>query len=200
MPAPPCVRARAFPTFRVSQAVFQDGSVGVLQHQHVNKLESHIMMKKLLSACLLSSALLVGCGGENNEADVEGCEHLQEGPSAAVTASASATGALPSVGNDHKRYDITLPAGSGGNVGSVSFAAAEATDYVFFLGSNVTLKVTNASGQTVSFEESATSSAQCTNIKGRYVAPLQVGTYTLTFGPTSESSVSLVIEETAHEH
>ena len=32
------------------------------------------------------------------------------------------------------------------------------------------------------------------------MAPLQVGTYTLTFGPTPESSVSLVIEETAHEH
>ncbi|WP_375766022.1 hypothetical protein NR798_30535 [Archangium gephyra] len=156
------------------------------------------MMKKLLSVCLLSSALLAGCGGEKNEADVEGCEHLQEGPGAAVSASASATGTLPAVSNDHKRYDISLPAGNGGNVGSVSFAAAEASDYVFFLGSNVTLKVTNSSGETVSFEESATSSTECTNVKGRYVAPLQVGSYTLTFGPTSESSVSLVIEETAH--
>lgn len=156
------------------------------------------MMKKLLSACLLSSALLAGCGGEKNEADVEACEHLQEGPAASVTATASASGA-PAVSNDHKRYDITLPAGSGGNVGSVSFAAAEATDYVFFTGSTVTLKVTSASGQEVTFEESATSSTECTNVKGRYVAPLQVGTYTLTFGPTSDSSVSLVIEETNHE-
>lgn len=155
------------------------------------------MMRKLLSACLLSSALLAGCG-EKNEADVEACEHLQEGPAAAVTATASASGA-PAVSNDHKRYDITLPAGSGGNVGSVSFAAAEATDYVFFTGSNVTLKVTSASGQEVTFEESATSSVECTNVKGRYVAPLQVGTYTLTFGPTSDSTVSLVIEETNHE-
>lgn len=157
------------------------------------------MMKKLLSACLLSSALLAGCGGEKNEADVEGCEHLQEGPSAAVTATTAASGA-PAVSNDHKRYDISLPAGSGGNVGSVSFAAAEASDYVFFLGSNVTLKVTSASGETVTFEESATSSTECTQVKGRYVAPLQVGTYTLTLGPTSESSVSLVIEETDHAH
>jgi hypothetical protein len=156
------------------------------------------MMKKLLSACLLSSALLAGCGGEKNETDVEGCEHLQEGPSAAVNASASATGTLPAVSNDHKRYDITLPAGSGGNVGSVSFAAADATDYVFFLGSGVTLKVTNASGEAVTFEESAAKSDECTQVKGRYVAPLQVGSYTLTFGPTSDSSVSLVIEETAH--
>ncbi|HEX5749290.1 MAG TPA: hypothetical protein VFZ09_23880 [Archangium sp.] len=157
------------------------------------------MMKKLLSACLLSSALLAGCV-EANEADVEGCEHLQEGPGAAVSASASATGTLPAVSNDHKRYDISLPAGSGGNVGSVSFAAAEATDYVFFLSTNVALKVTSASGETVSFEESATKSDVCPEVKGRFVAPLQVGTYTLTFGPTADSSVSLVIEETAHAH
>ncbi len=157
------------------------------------------MMKKLLSACLLSSALLAGCGGETNEADVEGCEHLQEGPSAPVTATAS-TSSAPSVSNDHKRYDITLPAGSAGNGGSVSFASGKATDYVFFLNKGVTLKVTNASGQEVAFEESATASAQCTDIKGRHVAPLQVGTYTLTFGPTTETSVSLVIEETDHAH
>lgn len=157
------------------------------------------MMKKLLSACLLSSALLAGCGGEKNEADVEGCEHLQEGPSAAVTATAAASSA-PAVSNDHKRYDITLPSGTGGNTGSVSFAAAEASDYVFFLGADVPLKITNASGAAVAFEESATTSNQCTQIKGRHVAPLQVGTYTLTFGPTTQSSVSLVIEETAHEH
>lgn len=158
------------------------------------------MMKKLLSACLLSSALLAGCGGEKDEADVEGCEHLQEGPSAAVNASASATGTLPAVSNDHKRYDITLPAGTGGNGGSVSFAAAEATDYVFFLGSAVDLKITNASGAQVSFEESVAKSDVCAEIKGRHVAPLQVGTYTLTFGPTSQGSVSLVIEEAAHDH
>jgi hypothetical protein len=156
------------------------------------------MTKKLLSACLLSSALLVACA-DSNEADVEGCEHLKEGPSAPVTASASTSGA-PAVSNDHKRYDITLPAGSGGNVGSVSFASAEAIDYVFFLGADVPVKVTTSSGQEVTFEESATSSEQCGEIKGRHVAPLQVGTYMLTFGPTSQGSVSLVIEETEHDH
>jgi len=154
------------------------------------------MMKKLLSVSLLSSALLVGCGNAN-EADVEGCEHLKEGPAASVSASASTSGA-PAVSNDHKRYDITLPAGSGGNIGSVSFAAAEATDYVLFLGADVPVKVTSSSGQEVAFEMSAKTSAECAEVKGRHVVPLQVGTYTLTFGPTTQSSVSLVIEETAH--
>lgn len=155
------------------------------------------MTKKLLSTCLLSSALLIACNN-TNEADVEGCEHLQEGPSSVVTATAATSGA-PSVSNDHKRYDITLPAGTGGNVGSVSFASGEATDYVLFLGADVPVKVTNSSGQEVAFEETAKTSEECTEVKGRHVVPLGVGTYTLTFGPTTQGSVSLVIEETAHE-
>ena len=156
------------------------------------------MMKPWLSACLLSSAVLVGCGGSTEDVDAEGCEHLQKGPGVALTATASNSGA-PAVNNDHKRYDIALPAGTGGNAGSVSFAASEATDYTFFLNADVALKITSGT-QTVAFETSAKSSTSCTDIKGRYVAPLQVGTYTLTFGPSSPSSVSLVIEESAHDH
>ncbi len=154
------------------------------------------MLKKLLSVCLVSSAVLAGCGA-TEEGDVEGCEHLQKGPGSAVTA--TTTGTAPAVSNDHKRYDITLPAGSGGNTGSVSFASGEAVDYVFFLGTDVPLKITQGT-QEVSFESSAKSSATCTEVKGRYVAPLGVGTYTLTFGPTSATSVSLVIEESGHDH
>jgi hypothetical protein len=153
------------------------------------------MMKKLLSACLLSSALLAGCAG-SNETDAEGCEHLQQGPGVSLTASASASGA-PAVSNDHKRYDLTLPSGSG----SVSFAAGEATDFVFFLSADVPLKVSSSAGAQVDFESSAKSSEQCSDIKGRHVAPLQVGTYTLTFGPSSLDKVSLVIEEAGgHGH
>ncbi len=156
------------------------------------------MSKKLLSTCLLSSALLIACG-DTNEADVEGCEHLKEGPNATVTATASTSGA-PKVSNDHKRYDITLPAGTGGtgNVGSVVFEVSEPSDYVLFLGADVPVAVSSG-GQSVAFEESAKSSEQCTEVKGRYVVPLQVGQNFLTFGPTSQGSVSLVIEETSHD-
>ena len=156
------------------------------------------MSKKILSACLLSSALFIGCTNAN-EADVEACEHLKEGPNSAVTATAATSGA-PAVSNDHKRYDITLPASTGGNyVGSVSFAVSEASDYVLFLGSGVPVKVTSSAGQEVAFEETATSSTECTEVKSRNVVPLQVGSYTLTFGPTTQTTVSLVIEETSHE-
>jgi len=157
-------------------------------------------MKKLLAACLLSTSLLVGCSGEEEEsADTEGCAHLQNGPAATVTATATASGA-PAVSNDHKRYDITLVDVSGQKGGSVTFAASEATDYVFFLNADVAFSVANSSGQPVAIEESATSSSECGDIKGRHVVPLSVGTYTLTFGPTSATSVSVVIEEAAHEH
>ncbi|RKH41600.1 hypothetical protein [Corallococcus sicarius] len=161
------------------------------------------MKKNLLSALFLSTALLVvGCGDDADEAtsgDEEGCEHLQEGP--AVNVTAVATGAGPAVSNDHKRYDIALVDVAGGKGGAVTFAVAEATDYILFTGASVPVKVTNGSGATVEFEESTTSSELCTDIKGRHVVPLTVGTHTLTFGPSTLSSVSLVIEEGGeHDH
>ncbi len=163
------------------------------------------MKKKLLAALLMSTALLAaGCGGDDEEEenpDVEGCEHLKEGPSTAVTA--TLTGTPPAVDDDHRRYDITLVSGTGGNTGSVSFAAAEATDYIIYTSADVGLLVKNASGATVEVEESAKSSSECTEIKGRHVVPMTVGTYTLTFGPSTASSVSIVIEhahEEGHEH
>jgi hypothetical protein len=156
-------------------------------------------MKKSLFACLLSSALVVGCGN-TDKADTEGCEHLKEGPGVSVTATATASGA-PSVSNDHKRYDITLPAGTGGNTGSVSFAVGETAHYVFFLGSDVNLAIASTSGSSsVSFESSTKSSEACTEIKGRHVAELLVGTYTLTFSSPTQTRVSLVIEEEGGEH
>lgn len=157
------------------------------------------MNKKLLAALLMSTALLTtACGEDEKEnVDVEGCEHLQEGPATAVTA--TTTGTPPAVGSDHRRYDITLVDGTGGKTGSVSFAAAEATDYVIFTGADVAVTVRDSSGAQVAIEESTKSSAECTDIKGRHVVPMTVGTHTLTFGPTTAASVSIVIEEASHE-
>lgn len=159
------------------------------------------MKMKLFSAVLLSSALFLACGDEEETADSEACEHLKEGPTSAVTASASGTGA-PAVSNDHRRYDIALADVTGGKGGSVSFAAAEGTDYILFTSADVPVTVKNSSGATVSPEESVKSSATCAEVKGRHTFPMSVGTYTLTFGPTTAASVSLVIEEagTDHEH
>jgi len=157
-------------------------------------------MKKLLATCLLSTALLVGCSGDEEEsADVEGCEHLQNGPSTPVTATPTLAG-IPAVSNDHRRYDVTLVDVGSQKGGSVTFAASEATDYVFFLSEDMQLLVEDSSGEYVDPEEFATGSSECSEVERRYVFPLSVGTYRLSFGPSSAASVSIVIEEAAHEH
>ncbi|MBJ6764222.1 hypothetical protein JGU66_25890 [Myxococcaceae bacterium JPH2] len=159
-------------------------------------------MKKSLPAVLLFTSLLAACGDDpatSSSVDEEGCEHLQKGPGVSITAVRE--GAGPAVSNDHKRYDIALQDATGGKGGAVSFAVTAAEDYVFFTSADVPVTVTTSAGQVVEVEEHATSSASCTDIRGRHVVPLGVGTHTLTFGPTPVNQVSLVIEESGeHGH
>ncbi len=162
------------------------------------------MKKKLLAAFLLSTALVsAGCGDDHSHdepgVDAEACEHLQEGPATSVTATLGAD-APPAIRADHRRYDITLADGPDGKQGAVSFAAGEAADYVIYTNAAVSLSITTASGEPVEIEESASSSEGCADIKGRHVVPLAVGTYILNFGPSSAGTVSVLIEEAAHDH
>jgi hypothetical protein len=155
------------------------------------------MKLKDFSAVLLSTALLAACGG-GEAADVEACEHLKEGPASSVTASATTNGA-PAVSNDHRRYDVALVDITGGKGGTVTFAAAEAVDYILFTSADVPVAIKDANGMTVAAEASAKNSSECTEVKGRHTVPMKVGTHTLTFGPTTETSISVVIEEAAHD-
>lgn len=147
---------------------------------------------------ILLALLASACGDDHSDelgVDQEGCEHLAEGPATPVTASAIADSSAPAVADDHMRYDITLVDDGGGqNVGSVSFAAAEAGDYVLFLGQDVPVAVADSTNQPIDIEASASSSEACPEIRGRHVVELGVGTHFFTFGPTSESAVQLVIE------
>lgn len=138
-------------------------------------------------------------GGRNGRrGDTSACEHLQEGPASAITASATATGA-PAVSNDHRRYDISLIDVTGGKGGSVSFAVAEANDYALFLNGEVSVNLRDANGQRVEVTASGTGSSECSDIQRRHLFPLEVGTYSITFGPTTAGSVSLVIVESDDE-
>ncbi|WP_224245174.1 hypothetical protein [Hyalangium gracile] len=157
------------------------------------------MKMKLLSAVLLSAALVAGCGDDEESVDADACEHLQEGPSSSLTASTDNTGA-PAVSNDHRRYDIALIDAVSGKGGIVSFAVSEAADYTVYLNGAVPVTVKTANGQTIEPEVSGTGSSECDEIKRRHTFALQVGTHTLSFGPTTETSVGLVIVEANHEH
>ncbi|HLL04561.1 MAG TPA: hypothetical protein VK539_28515 [Myxococcaceae bacterium] len=150
------------------------------------------MKLKRFSAVLLSAALLASCGGEN--VDTRPCEYLQEGPASSVTASVSATGA-PAVSADQRRYDISLIDVTGGKGGSVSFSVTEAGDYTLYLNGEVPVNVTNPSGQRIEVTVSGTGSSECTEIKRRHTFPLAAGMHSIAFGPTTASSVSLVIDQ-----
>lgn len=154
------------------------------------------MIRNLFLCSMLS---LAACGPAEESADVEGCEHLEEGPATAVTATATSQDA-PAVSDDHRRYDISLVDVAGGKGGNVKFASAEQGDFILFLGANVPVKVLDSNGGEVAIEESATSSATCDAIKGRHVVELGVGTYTFEFGPTPATLVQLVLEHGEHAH
>ena len=157
-------------------------------------------MNRFAIALSLTSLAMAACGGDDHDdadaADVEACEHLAEGPYEDVFAAADAD-APPAVSNDHTAYAILLPDGA---PGYVSFAAAEATDYIFFFNQDVDLALTTADGDPLPIEASTTSSAACTTIKGRHVVELPVGTAVLELGPVT-GELNLVIEEAAgHAH
>ena len=141
---------------------------------------------------------LTACGGSVTEtADIEGCEHLKEGPAAPVTATSAATGA-PEVSNDHKRYDVTLPSGA---AGYVSFAPSMAHGYVFFLSQAVPFAVKDAAGADVTVSSSSLTGAKCPEVKGRHLVSLGVGTYRLVLGPAAGiGTVGMVVEEESHAH
>jgi hypothetical protein len=106
----------------------------------------------------------------------------------------------PAVAANHTRYDVTLVDVSGGKGGVVTFASSKATDFAFFMNADVPLKLVDASGTEARAESTSTSSAACMEIKRKHVVPLKVGTYAVTFGPTTVDKVGVVIEEAEHDH
>lgn len=152
---------------------------------------------------VLSLSLLAGCGGTAApEEDVEACEHIKEGPGVSVTAAKDASATLPTVNEPHKRYDVSLVAESTGGArsGLVSYASTAEGDYALYLSADVPVEVTDSAGAAVAFESTTGSISSCTEVKSKRVVELGVGTYTFRFGPTSQFSVSLVVESAAHAH
>ncbi len=158
-------------------------------------------MRASLLLALPASLWLVACGDEHSheDPDVEGCEHLTEGPYTAITATADTTGA-PTIAADHMAYTVSLPAGASGNSGHVAFAADDAVPWVFYLDQTVTAAFTTSAGAPITPSESATSSAACPEIAGRFVVPLEVGTAFLQLSSPTVSTVNVVVEPALVDH
>jgi hypothetical protein len=157
--------------------------------------------RRILGALTALSLSALGCGGEDHHEEnpnAEACEHLQEADApVAITAAATSSPTAPAVRADHARYDVTTVAVAGGKGGYLTFASAAAGDYIFFASAPVQLTVKNPAGADIAAESSATSIPECSEVKGRYVYPLQVGTHILGIS-TSADEVSFVVEGHAH--
>ncbi|GMV42284.1 MAG: hypothetical protein AMXMBFR64_40000 [Myxococcales bacterium] len=127
--------------------------------------------------------------------DDEACEHLADGPFADVAASVDAP---PDVSKGHTAHRVALADVAGGKGGAVAYANATAGDVTIFLSRDVPVAVTGPGGSPIVAEDSHKGSA-CSAIAVSHVFPLPVGTSTLTFGPTTETSVTVVIEA-GHDH
>jgi hypothetical protein len=160
-----------------------------------------LMTRKILAAVLVA-ALPLACGEEvtpvEESVDAAACEHLAGAEVVAVTAAAVRDQA-PAVAADHHRYEIALGEIEGGRGGFVSFASEQAGDVLFFLDADVPVKLVDAAGAAVAFEQSVTSSSECALIKGRHLAELPVGTVWLQFGPAAVEKVNLVVEGAEHD-
>jgi hypothetical protein len=132
--------------------------------------------------------------------DAEACEHMSEGPYNDVTATYDPI-AAPDVSAEHTAHRIqTLKSTF---VGHVAFLSDAAGDVIFFRDNHTPFEIEDSTGALVPIEEScdwAACSSECDLLARRDIVHLEVGTYLLAVGPTSEPSVTLVHEREAHEH
>ena len=151
-------------------------------------------------AALAFTTFPASCSDDHTEENpnAEACEHIRAaGGPVGVTAAATSSATAPELKADHKRYDVTMGTLAGGKGGFLTFAAAEAGDHIFFTDAPVQLTVKSPSGADIAAESSAASIAECTEVKGRHVYPLQVGTHVIGVTTTADR-VGFVVEGHAH--
>ncbi len=169
--------------------------------------------KILMVAFVLMGA--VACGDEddhdnnhdnhnnenNHNLEEEACEHMADGPFESVTATTDAASG-PSIAVEHSRVDVTLvDDGNGMFTGFVTFPAGEEAEFAFFLSADVPFTITDSGGTEVAAEETNGPLDACaTDVLASMVYDLEVGTYTIEIGPTSETEVGIVHEEAGGEH
>jgi hypothetical protein len=163
------------------------------------------MKTSTLFAVTLTAASLacsLACDGyvEEGTPEAEACEHAVDGPANAVTASSSDDDGAPDVSAEHTRHDVTLVAlpGDEGNGGFVRLES-EGGEHIVFLTVDVPLAFAQADGTAIE-DELVRDETTCAEVVTSHHVELPVGIVSIGFGPTPETSVSIVIEPTgAHE-
>lgn len=133
------------------------------------------------------------------EAVTDACTHLKNGPAKAHTLTKDATGA-PDMTVEHHRLDLTFVDVGSGQGGVGTWKSGEETDYVLLMSADVPVKITDASGAEVTPEESLKTPSACPEAAIAHKVELPVGTYTLTFGPSTDTGVKAVVSEVGGEH
>lgn len=157
---------------------------------------------RIVPALAIWPTLALGCPtaaegeGEGEDPAAEACEHMADGPDIDVTAGGDFATA-PDVSEPHTRHDVTLIDVVGGKGGSVTYAASETTDHLLFLDASVPVAFFDGTSTPIVIED--TSEDICAGIPVSHTVELPIGTVEIRFGPTTEESVSIVIEAGAHD-
>jgi hypothetical protein len=141
----------------------------------------------------LATFIVAAACSEDVNIDKEACEHLQSGPAEPVRAADRPEGA-PLVKNDHRRYEVELADIGGGRGGFVAFVAPAAARFAFFFGTDVPVRFVDAAGAEVT-TETPSRLGRCPEVKSRVAVALGGGAHHLSFGPTSQTMVAVVVEE-----
>ncbi len=139
-----------------------------------------------------------GTGGLPGESIEEACEHAKTGPFKDVTATTAATDA-PDATAEHTLVRVALTDVAGGKGGVVTWASDEAGEVAVFVTRDVPLAVAKVGGAALELEATVALSA-CEDVPKALVFDFEIGAYTLTFGPTSETSVGIVVEHLGGAH
>lgn len=134
---------------------------------------------------------------EEHDPAEEACEHMEEGPTATHTATLNAP--FPDVSAEHTRHDVTLIDDGGQNGGSVALEIPEAGEHLVFLDRDVPVTFLDVGGTPIDVELDEPVDL-CDVVARQKHVEFAVGTVEIRFGPTTETFVRLVVEESDEEH
>lgn len=155
------------------------------------------MKNNAISWITMSLLALAGaCGGDDPvqvSPGEDACEHMIEGPIQSLTAAADAGTDAPDIGEEHVRSDILLVEAGALKGGVVDLVIPDAGEHTLYLNTDVPIAVLDGTGAEVAAVATESSVDACAEVSLGHTFDLGVGTYALTFGPTAEALVQVVV-------